>query len=659
MKAENIVDITYEQTGQSTNTNELGMREMQAKVYECKDKQYLLVKAPPASGKSRAMMFVALYKMQYQGIQKAIVSVPEKTIGGSFKNTNLKEFGFFTDWTVAPYYNLCGGDDESNKVGRFKEFLQDKAAKTLVCTHSTLRYAFKDLDDECFNDTLIGIDEFHHTSADADSGLGDIVRRLIANTNAHILAMTGSYFRGDGVPVLRAEDEARFHPVTYNYYQQLNGYQYLKNLAIGYKFYQGNYLDAISEVLDTTKKTIIHIPSVNSRAATGLGKHTEVDEIIQKIGTVRYTDYNTTIKHVVTPDGRELKIANLVEETTSERETLQRYLRNIKKKEDVDIIIALGTAKEGFDWKWCEHCLTIGVRGSLTEIVQIIGRCTRDCEGKETAQFTNLIAMPNAKQDDVTVAVNDLLKAITASLLMEQVMAPSWKFKTAKEVKEGAEGGDGDKRTLIVEGLKPLSSEKTKTIIAEQLDDLKATILQDDMIVKAMTSDTYAETINKVLIPKIIKEKYPDLTTAEVEEVRQRTILDTIVKGNNVEVQPDGQRLLRLTNKFINIDKLSINIIDTINPFQRAYEILSKQVNAGMLKVIQDTIAEQKYDMSIEEAILLFKGPLKQYIVANNGQLPDINHPNLKVQRLAQAYLKIKNQKIRKETGLEYDPKSN
>ncbi|MEG0470101.1 MAG: hypothetical protein RR562_09345, partial [Longicatena sp.] len=79
--------------------------------------------------------------------------------------------------------------------------------------------------------------------------------------------------------------------------------------------------------------------------------------------------------------------------------------------------------------------------------------------------------------------------------------------------------------------------------------------------------------------------------------------------------------LLRLTNKFINIDKLSINIIDTINPFQRAYEILSKQVNAGMLKVIQDTIAEQKYDMSLEEAILLFKGPLKQYIVANNGQL--------------------------------------
>lgn len=659
MKAENIVDICYEQTGQSTHTDPLGMREMQAKVYDCKDKQYLLVKAPPASGKSRAMMFVALYKMQHQGIRKTIVSVPEKTIGGSFQHTKLKEAGFFADWTVAPYYNLCGGDNESNKIGRFKEFLQDHAATILVCTHSTLRYACKDLDDECFNDLLIGIDEFHHTSADAESGLGDLVRRLMAHTNAHIVAMTGSYFRGDGVPVLRAEDEARFHPVTYNYYQQLNGYQYLKNLTIGYKFYQGNYLDALSEVLDTTKKTIIHIPSVNSRASTGLGKHTEVEEIIKRIGTVNYTDYNTTVKYVVTEDGRELKIGNLVEDTLAERGTLQRYLRTIKKREDMDIIIALGTAKEGFDWKWCEHCLTIGVRGSLTEIVQIIGRCTRDCEGKETARFTNLIAMPNARQDDVTVAVNDLLKAITASLLMEQVMAPSWKFKTAKEAKEGAEGGEGDKRTLIVEGLKPLSSEKTKTIVAEQLEDLKATILQDDLIVKAMASDTYAETINKVLIPKIIQEKYPDLSEEEIEEVRQRTVLDTIVKGNNVEIQPDGQRLLRLANKFVNMDKLSINIIDTINPFQRAYEILSKQVNAGMLKVIQDTIAEQKYDMSIEEAILLFKGPLKQYIASHNGQLPDINHPHLKIQRLAQAYLKIKNQKIRKEMGLDYDPRSN
>ncbi|MBP3668868.1 MAG: DEAD/DEAH box helicase family protein, partial [Bacteroides sp.] len=537
-----IVNINYEQTGLSTGTNPLGMREMQAKVYEARAKQYLLVKAPPASGKSRAMMFVALYKMAEQGIRKTIVAVPEKSIGGSFKNTELKKFGFFADWSVAPYFNLCGGEEgvnESRKVERFKEFLTTSKATTLVCTHATLRYAFKELPTEDFNNTLVGIDEFHHTSADAESGLGEVVRSLMEHTNAHILAMTGSYFRGDGVPVLRAEDEARFHPVTYNYYQQLNGYKYLKNLQIGYKFYQGKYTDVLPEVLDDTKKTIIHIPSVNARAATCLGKYGEVDAVINALGKVVHIDYNTTVKTVQTPDGRLLKVADLVEDDPIHRNAIQIYLRNIQHRDDMDIIIALGTAKEGFDWRWCERCLTIGVRGSLTEVVQIIGRCTRDCEGKESAEFVNLIAQPEASQDNVSVAVNDFLKAITASLLMEQVMAPAWNFKTVKEADEEGEGVR-DKHTLVVEGLKPLSSEKTKMIVAEQLDDLKANILQNDLIVKAMATDSYAETINQVLIPKVIRERYPSLSDEEVEEVRQRVLLDTVTKTcAEVVVKPD------------------------------------------------------------------------------------------------------------------------
>ena len=352
------------------------------------------------------------------------------------------------------------------------------------------------------------------------------------HTNGHIIAMTGSYFRGDGVPVLRSEDEARFYPVTYNYYQQLNGYKYLKNLILGYHFYHGVYLDHISEVLDTHKKTIIHIPSVNSRAATGLGKNEETHRIIRLIGNIEERDYNTGIYNVRTNDGRLLKVADLVEDDQKDRNLVQTYLQNMKKADDMDIIIALGTAKEGFDWQWCENCLTIGVRGSLTEVVQIIGRCTRDSEGKETARFINMIAMPDAEQADVKVAVNDFLKAITASLLMEQVMAPNWHFKTIKEDKE--KPSSDDLRSITVEGLKPLSSAKTKMIVQEQLDDLKAAILQDEMVVKAISGSTTAERLNKELIPKVIRERYTDLTDDEVEEVRQRVILDTIFKSGEV-----------------------------------------------------------------------------------------------------------------------------
>ena len=668
-KSNNIVNIHYLQTGQATATDKLGMREMQALAYEHRDKRFLLIKAPPASGKSRALMYIALDKLTNQGIKKVVVAVPEKSIGRSFKNTNLTDAGFFADWMVAPYFNLTDVKNEQDKKGRFKEFFMYSSARILVCAHATLRNAMKELPDETFDDVLLAIDEFHHTSADANSNLGDVVRRVMNNSTGHIVAMTGSYFRGDGIPVLRAEDEAKFYPITYNYYQQLNGYKYLKNLILGYQFYHGSYLDHIGEVLDTRKKTIVHIPSVNQRAATGLGKYQETSEIIKVIGSIDHKDYNTGIYYVKTNDGRMLKVADLVEDEQKERNMVQDYLQNIKHKDDVDIIIALGTAKEGFDWQWCEMCLTIGVRGSLTEVIQIIGRCTRDCEGKETARFVNMIAMPEAEQAEVKVAVNDFLKAISASLLMEQVMAPSWKFKT---VKDEDKPGEDLAHTIVVEGLKPLSSVKTQTIVDSQLDDLKAAILQDDMVVKALSGSTTAETITQHLIPKVIRERYPELSEGEVEEVRQRVLLDTIIKGNDIvdekgdpistitgedDKPSEGNRLIKIANRFINIDKLSINLIDTINPFQRAYEVISKSVDAKTLKIIQDTIAEQKYEMTLEQAITLFKGPLKEYVAEHDGKVPTIDHPDPKVRELAIAFQKIKNLKQRKLSGLEYEEK--
>lgn len=642
---ENIVDIKYEQTGESTNTNVLGMRQMQAMTYEAREQQYLLIKAPPASGKSRALMFVALDKLAHQGIKRVVVAVPEKSIGRSFKNTELEKFGFFTDWKVAPYFDLCDMENEKYKTGRFKEFFEQSSANILICTHATLRFAMKEMMDDTFNDTLLAVDEFHHASADEASGLGDIVRRLMWNTSAHIIAMTGSYFRGDGVPVLRPEDEDRFYRINYNYYQQLNGYRYLKSLGIGYHFYQGKYISALAEtnILDSDKKTIIHIPSVNSRASLG-DKYDEVKQIIDIIGEKVSIDYNTGIQTLKRrSDGKLIKVVDLVDDHSEDRNRVQAFLQVMKGKDALDIIIALGTAKEGFDWQWCEHCLTIGVRGSLTEVVQIIGRCTRDCPGKEHAQFTNLIAAPEAAQENVEIAVNDMLKAITASLLMEQVMAPVWNFKS----KEEAEGGEGDKRTLVIEGLKPLSTEKTKHIVANDLDDLKATILQNDLIARAIGGNTPPEVINNVLIPKIIKERYPECNDEEIEEVRQHVVLDTVVKGAEVIQGSDGTRLLRIANQFINIDKLSIKMIDSINPFQRAYEMMSKSVTAPILKIIQDTIAEQRMTITKEEAVILFRDKVPEYMKVHNGKLPEFNDPDLQVRRLAEAIAYIRNAKIR------------
>jgi superfamily II DNA or RNA helicase len=292
--ADDVINVTYQTNGRSVKNDALGMREMQRRVYEARAHQYLLVKAPPASGKSRALMFVALDKMNVQGLKKTIVAVPERSIGKSFQSTKLKDFGFYWNWEVEEQYDLCTPGGYESKVKTLGQFLDDPSAKVLVCTHATLRFAFDELGAQKFNNCFIGIDEFHHVSADYESRLGELVRSLMSDSNAHIMAMTGSYFRGDGKPVLMPDDEAKFYNVTYNYYEQLNGYQYLKSLGIGFHFYSGKYGTAISDVLDSKKKTIVYIPNVNSGESTK-DKYLEVDTILDKIGTIEKRDPKTNI----------------------------------------------------------------------------------------------------------------------------------------------------------------------------------------------------------------------------------------------------------------------------------------------------------------------------------------------------------------------------
>lgn len=637
---ENLVNITYAQTGASSNVDELGMREMQRIAYAQRHRQYLLVKAPPASGKSRAMMFIALDKLANQGIRKVIVAVPEKSIGRSFANTDLKRYGFFADWRVATYFNLCDTGNEQDKRKRFVEFLRDDVEnQILVCTHATLRNAMKDVENEQVDDCLFGIDEYHHSSADVYNGLGELVRRLITSTTAHIVAMTGSYFRGDAVPVMRPEDEQLFQPaVNYNYYQQLNGYKHLKSLGIGYHFFRGKYITAIPEILDTTKKTLIHIPAVQGRDAY-TDKYQQVADIIATIGEVIDEQPEHFIKIVRTPDGRILRVGDLVEDNIPQRRALQAYLQRMNSRDALDILIALGTAKEGFDWEWCEVCLTVGIRASLTEVVQIIGRCTRDCEGKPHAQFTNLIPCPDATQENVNLAVNNMLKAITASLLMEQVMAPKWNFRTERD--EDLEVALAH-RTVVVEGLAD-ATPKAQAIIENDMTELKAEILGDEMIHQAISSSFIGEEITQVLIPKIIQRKYPQLTDEEVEQVRQRVVLSTAMQGAEVVEQADGKKFLAVAGKFIEVEKISVNLIDTINPFQRAYEILSKSITPEVLRTIEDVIEEQRSDMTKEEAILLCQKYLPQYQAEHNGAVPSLHDAEPLNRRIAQAIAYIKN----------------
>jgi len=661
-----LLSVQYAQTGKSTQQNNMGMREMQSRAYAAKDAQYLLLKAPPASGKSRALMFLALDKVERQGLSKAIIAVPEISIGGSFADTNLSKFGFFADWHIDARYNLCTAG-EAGKVDKLLEFLNDCAAKYLLCTHATLRFAFERIGSaSSFDNTLIAIDEFHHTSAEDGNRLGAMVDSLIHHSTAHLVAMTGSYFRGDQVPILSPGVEARFTHVTYTYYEQLNGYTYLKSLGLGYNFYQGRYVDAVKEVLNLNKKTIIHIPNVNSAESTGM-KHDEVDAILDTIGTVESKDPDTGIMTLKTSTGALLKVADLVADDKT-RANVLGYLRNITKRDQMDIIIALGMAKEGFDWPWCEHVLTIGYRSSLTEVVQIIGRATRDCEGKTHAQFTNLIAQPDAEDADVKDAVNNMLKAITLSLLMREVLAPSITFRPRSTMREGEELPP----TVIVvdDSENPVSPRVREILESGGVDEIITRLMNTTEVINpAITQKLEPQEVTEIELPQIITEIFPDLPAEEISFLGDLAKTKLVISSSGGIILEDGnaedagqnnsedhegstnngaRAFLRIGERLINVSQLDIDLIESVNPFQGAYEILSKSVTAPMLKTIQNYMTVQRSTMTEEEAILLW--PEIRKFKAGFGKEPSQDSSSAFERRLAEALAFVRNKKAQRMT---------
>lgn len=644
---DNVFEVNFGDNKKEVNN--LGMREMQEKVYKKRDYNYLLVKAPPASGKSRALMFVALDKLNNQGIKKVIVAVPEKSIGKSFKSTNLKNFGFYYNWTVEEENNLATAVGEKSKVKRFIDFINSNNPKdnVIIVTHSTLRYAFEELDESEFDNTLLAIDEFHHVSDDESSVLGNAIRNIMNKSNAHILAMTGSYFRGDTVPILNPIDEEKFEKVTYTYYEQLDNYEYLKSFSMGFDFYHGNYLDSLEEVIDTNKKSIIYIPNVNSSESTK-DKYGEVDEIIDIIsdgGTVKTNQDG--IYEIIRPEGRKLLVADLVNEDG--REKVSKYLSeisdDIKDIDKLDIIISLGMAKEGFDWPFAEYALTIGYRKSLTEVVQIIGRVTRDSPNKRNAQYVNLIAQPDANDDEVIGAVNNIMKAISASLLMEQVLAPKYTFKPKKSPADKS-NDDHDVRVL---GLKDLNTtDRTKKIIENDMEDLKESIIQNRDIQRATITNQSAEFINKTLVPRVIMKKYPDMSLEEVDVVRQHLVSNLTFSSPSTSYDHD-RKLIKLANGFINVDKLSIDLIDRVNTFSDAYKILSKKINSLTLKFIKNYLSLDNYDFTEEELVKAYYD--SKDFKDNNKRPPRIDSSDENERYLGLALLKLKQLKASEERG--------
>jgi hypothetical protein len=382
-------------------------------------------------------------------------------------------------------------------------------------------------------------------------------------------------------------------------------------------------------------------------------KYDQVDVLLEFIAdgdaSQVQRDVASGFYHVTRSDGTILRVADLVDDSPY-RETVLASLRKVEHREDLDIIIALGMAKEGFDWVWCEHVLTVGYRNSMTEVIQIIGRATRDAEGKTHAQFTNLVAEPVDDPSAVSAAVNNMLKAISVSLIMEQVLAPNFNFKTKLPETPLEEPRPGV--AIAIKGYQPPSTDRVREIVEDQLDELKVELLQDPLIrLATIHPDVYTPAeINTKLIPMVIAKQFPDLTESQANEVRHALLLDLNFKNavspepgdpdpqsnGELQVKREGENvLIKLARKFVNLDDLSIDLIDSINPFQHAYEILAKNLDERVLRAIHGSIVASRLPMSDDEAAMLW--PAVKAFRQARGREPNLNAQDPREQRLAHA----------------------
>ena len=301
--------------------------------------------------------------------------------------------------------------------------------------------------------------------------------------------------------------------------------------------------------------------------------------------------------------------------------------------------------------------------------MQIIGRATRDAPGKARARFTNLIAEPDASEEAVTEAVNDTLKAIAASLLMEQVLAPRFNFTSKTNTSEPVEGLDYGEEgydpercnvgvdektgevTVEIKGLAEPKSVAATRICEEDLTEVITAFVQDKVAVERglFDEELVPEELTQVRMGKIIKERYPELDEGDQEAVREHAIaalnLTQRAKQIALEEREGGEgagenggntALIDGVRRFVmDVRDLDIDLIDRINPFGEAYAILAKAMNEESLRQVAAVITAKKVRITPDEARDLAMRALR--FKQERGRLPSITAPDPWEKRMAEG----------------------
>jgi hypothetical protein len=154
---------------------------------------------------------------------------------------------------------------------------------------------------------------------------------------------------------------------------------------------------------------------------------------------------------------------------------------------------------------------------------------------------------------------------------------------------------------------------------------------------------------------KIIREKYPDLSDQDQEAIRQRAIaaLNLIqVAGKNLAVGSGSSNtaLIDGIRRYVtDVRELNVDLIDSINPFGEAYNILAKTMNEERLRQVQSAIAGRRVQLTPDEARDLAKRALK--FKNERGRLPSITSQDAWERRMAEGVAFLARMKQEKNNG--------
>ena len=442
------------------------------------------------AGKSVAISMLNHYWLMQDTSLKAVVSVPQHMIAKGYQKSRVI-FGGDDVWmcpnilegtstgVIKALYDFLSCDIPKNKKIKF---LDNTDQRVIVCTHSALARLFAILGDpkrdkkkfpkgrkEVFRDTVLWVDEAQHLGSETvevlgkcsyeSNGIADVATYFVRN-DLRVNLATATMFRGDGDPLLAPDCMEKF---SGRYSLPFDRYMdevciFLKEIRYQWVFFYGSYAEGVTKVFssDGIRKTAIYIPYVGTKysmSSKGMDsskrrrvKHSEVMKVIQSISPRASIQEHKHEKHGCTYytikfRGETLRIVDLVRERGRNR--VMNYIReqNLSRNPDIDVVVALGTFKEGADYAPLERVIIVDKRDSIVENIQMVGRSTRDYPGKRSAYVYHLLpaGVRHAySKDDLPVVLNNYLKCFVVHLLVEQFFSPrTVKIRTKKLDKKG------------------------------------------------------------------------------------------------------------------------------------------------------------------------------------------------------------------------------